>query len=155
MSRTLPHSDFLSEAVVSMQGHLVTLDDYDELGADYAVVLFSSLGDRLAEYSLSELLTAEEISHSERSDCGIHWRHGARYFFLLDLVPRLYLALPGGEILEFDLQSGRMNRGEISTFPDLRPVMERSFPNEEAEVWPTSLRFSSITDGIGARSLLC
>ena len=65
--------------------------------------------------------------------------------------PRLYLALQGGEILEFDLQSGRMRRGEISTFPDLQQVVERSFPNEEAEVWPTSLRFSSITDGIGAR----
>ena len=92
-SATLPHSDFLSEAVVSMQGHLVTLDDYNELGADHAVVLFNSLGERLADYSLFELLTGEEISHSERSDCGIHWRQGARYFFLLDLVPRLYLAL--------------------------------------------------------------
>ena len=150
-SAILPHEAFPAEAVVSQAGHLVTLDDYYQSGQANAVTLVDSAGSPIGAYALTELLLGEEIAALERSDCGIHWRDGASYFFLLDAASRFYIALSGGLVLEFNLQNGTFRRGEASAFPELLHVMEQPFADEQVAPWATSLRFSSITDGVRGR----
>lgn len=150
-SATLPHETFPGEAVVSRAGDLVTLDEYYQSGQTNAVVLVDGAGSLIGAFALTDLLRDDEILSLERSDCGIHWRDGASYFFLLESEPRFYIALSGGLVLEFHLETGRFRRGRASAFPDLLQVMGRSFANERAEPWATSLRFSSITDLVRGR----
>lgn len=149
-SAPLPHGRFPSEAVVSVEGHLVTLDDYYEPGGPDAVVLLDGAGRHLGSHALSDLLTEREIAALERSDCGIHWREGARYYFLTGAAPRFYVVLASALALEFDLARGGFRRGPADAFPDLVEVMGQPWADEEAGVWPTSLRFSSITDVVGS-----
>ncbi|HUG02709.1 MAG TPA: hypothetical protein VML95_12650 [Longimicrobiales bacterium] len=92
-SATLPHDAFPAEAVVSQAGHLVTLDDYYQSGQANAVVLVDTARSLVGAYALTELLLEDEISALERSDCGVHWRDGARYFFLLEAASRFFIAL--------------------------------------------------------------
>lgn len=117
-------------------------------GSDYAnaVVLLDTAASVLGRYALADLLDEDEIATVERSDCGIHWREGARYFFLLDTSQRCYIALATGLVLEFSLEDGAFRRGSAGAFPALARVMKRAFANEEVESWSTSLRFSSLTD---------
>lgn len=148
-SATLQHGHFPHDAVVSMEGHVVTLDDYFQVGGENAVVLLDRLGRELRAYGLSDLLTEAEIADLEWSDCGILWRTGAGYYFLLGASPRFYVVLGGGPVLEFDLVSGALRRGANEAFPELAEILAKPWPNEEAEVWRTSLRFSSLTDLVG------
>jgi hypothetical protein len=145
---TLPHAAFPQDALVSTDGHVVTLDDYWQTGREHAVVVFDARGRQRSGYRLEELLTAEQIADLEWSDCGIQWRLGAKYFFVLDAAPHLYIVLPS-VTLQLDLTSGGFRRGPAASFPELTGVMSRPFPDEEAHVWATSLRFSSITDVLG------
>jgi hypothetical protein len=142
---TLPHTAFPAEALVSMDGHLVTFDDHHQLGQVHAVVVFDAQGRQRAAYRLDELLTAAQTRAFERSDCGVHWRREARYYFLLGSAPRLYVVLPS-LTLELDLEGGGFRRGDAGSFAGLAAVMREPFPDEEVEVWSTSLRFSSLTD---------
>lgn len=150
-SVTLPHEESPAEAVVSQAGHLVTLDDYYKPGEANAVVLVDSVGHLVGAYALTDLLHEDEILAVGRSDCGIQWRDGARYYFLLQPVPRFYIVLSSGLVLEFRLGDGAFGRGRAGAFPDLLQVMGQDFANEEVAPWATSLRFSSITDVLGAR----
>ena len=100
-SASLPHGSFPSEAVVSTRGHLVTLDDYQELGMGHAVVIFDNGGTQLADYALSDLLTSAETNEIDRSDCGINWRVGAEYYFFLETNPRFYVVLASGIVLKW------------------------------------------------------
>ncbi len=128
-----------------------TLDDYYEPGSGNAVVLVDGMGNQLAGYALIDLFLEEEIAAFEWSDCGIHWRDGARYFFLLEATPRFYIVLSSGLVLEFSLENGAFVRGEVGEFPDLVQVLAQPFANEQVEPWATSLRFSSITDAVRGR----
>jgi hypothetical protein len=129
-----------------MAGHVVTLDDYHELGGDHALVIYDRNGRFVRSFTLGELLGAWRLDRVQLSDCGRAWREGVRFFFTSTIRPKLYVLLPSRSVLELDLEAGELRRGAISDFPALGAIVARQFPNEETEVWVTSLRFSSISD---------
>lgn len=147
---TLPHQAFPLAAVVSMGGHLVTLDDHGGYGLDvgHAVVLMGADGP-IRDFSLTDLFTEEELGEFRISDCGYAWREGARFFFLLEGEQRFYILLAGGRVLEFDLESGDLQRGTEADFPELAAAAAREHANEETQVWSITLRFASISDTRG------
>jgi hypothetical protein len=59
--------------------------------------------------------------------------------------------LSWGRVLELTLATGALRRGTLTDFAALRAITAQRFANERAEVWPISLRFSSITDVQRAR----
>src|SRR6476659_6977873 len=133
-------------ALVSMAGHLVTLDDYYETGGDHALVIYDRDGRLVRSFTLGQLLGATRLEGIQWSDCGRAWRQGVRFFFTSASNPKLYVLLPSRGVLEIALENGDLRRGGISDFPALGAILARAYPNEEAEVWVTSLRFSSISD---------
>jgi hypothetical protein len=133
-------------ALVSMAGHLVTLDDYYDTGGNHAIVIYNRDGRFVRSFTLSELLEPRDLYGAQLSDCGRAWREGVRFFFTITSNPKLYALLPSRRALELGLETGKLRRGEITDFPALGAILTRKFPNEETEVWVTSLRFSSISD---------
>jgi hypothetical protein len=133
-------------ALVSMAGHLVTLDDYYETGGANALVIYDRGGRFVRSFALTELLEPQDLNAAQLSDCGRAWREGVRFFFTATSNPKLYALLPSRRALELGLETGKLRRGAIGDFPVLRAIIARQFPNEETEVWVTSLRFSSISD---------
>jgi len=145
----LPWAPFPREALVSTEGHVVLLDDDFEANGAHALALVGAGGKPAGAYRLSQLFSEGELQAMDWSDCGIHWRNGASYWFLLDGAPRFYVVLGGELALELDLATGDLRRGAVEEFPRLQAVRATPWPNEEVEVWSTSLRFSSITDLVG------
>jgi hypothetical protein len=133
-------------ALVSMAGHLVTLDEYYETGSTNALVIYGRDGRFVRSFTLGQLLGAGPLERIQWSDCGRAWRQGVRFFFTSTSNPKLFVLLPSRSVLELDLETGDLRRGGISDFPGLRAIIAQQFPNEETEVWITSLRFSSISD---------
>jgi hypothetical protein len=78
-----------------------------------------------------------------------YWNDQARYYFLDD-PGRFYIVLPANKVIGFQLADGQHKYGSISDFPELSKVTANQNANERAEVWRTSLRFSSITDVLAA-----
>lgn len=148
---TLPHQDFPMAALVSMAGHMVTLDDHSNYGLDvgHAVVLVGADGGVRGDFSLTDLFTEAELEEFPVSDCGYDWREDARFFFLLDGEQRFYMLLAGGLVLEFDLDSGALRRGTEADFPELAATAAREHANEETQIWSITLRFASISDRMG------
>jgi hypothetical protein len=133
-------------AIVSMAGHLVTLDDYYDTGGTNALVIYDRDGRFVRGYTLAQLLEPRDLEGVQWSDCGRAWRQGVRFFFTITDNPKLYALLPSRRAIELTLRSGQLRRGTITQFPSLVAIVARQFPNEETEVWVTSLRFSSISD---------
>jgi hypothetical protein len=74
---------------------------------------------------------------------------GAQYYFLKN-PDRFYIVLKQGKAMEFALKNGALCYGASA---DLSALIEKEhFPSEEAEVWSTSLRFSSITDVVAVNA---
>ena len=139
------------EAVVSMDGHLVTLNEWANVGFHNAVVIYDLNGKLVKSYSLDELLTKDDVEKVERSKSSRYWNRGARYYFLR-APARLYILLSWHKALEFSLESGAFRYGNLSDFSDLAALVEKHSVNEEAEIWATSLRFSSITDVMNVKA---
>jgi hypothetical protein len=139
------------QAVVSMHGRLVTLNEYSALGYKNAVAIYSQTGTLVKTYQLDELIPATDSGKIETSTSSRWWNKDAKYYFL-DNPARLYVVLPWGKVAEFHLDTGRHKYGSSTQFSELAEVLAKgSNANEEAEVWATSLRFSSITDLVEAK----
>jgi hypothetical protein len=139
------------QAVVSMQGRLVTLNEYGALGYKNAVAIYSQTGSLVRRYQLDELIPSSDIGKIQTSMSSRWWTKDAKYYFL-ENPGRLYVVLPWGKVLEFQLDSGRFRYGPATGFGDLAKVLAKgNVTNEEAEIWETSLRFSSITDVLEAQ----
>jgi len=54
--------------------------------------------------------------------------------------------LPADKVIRFQLSDGQRKYGAISDFPELSKITANPYANERAEVWRTSLRFSSIAE---------
>jgi len=137
---------FPQAALVSMQGDLVTLDDYDRPGEADAVVIYDRSGQLRRRFALTELLDSAALASVMRSDCGFHWREDAIFYFTGGEQPRLYIVQHRGRVLEFDLRTGAFRRAPEPAFPALNAILAREHPNEQTGIWRISLRFSSITD---------
>ena len=122
------------EAVVSMDGTLVTLDADADSGTDHAVVVYDGRGHVVRSWKLDDLVPRDDAAKLEQSKSSPHWTQGAKYYFIRD---KLYIALAFGKTIEIALKDGRIKYGVAM------PAVDN---NAEAEVWRTSLRFSSITD---------
>jgi hypothetical protein len=134
------------QAVVSMQGRLVTLNEYGALGYQNAVAIYSQTGALVKTYQLDELIPASDSGKIEKSTSSRWWTKGAKYYFL-DNPGRLYVVLPWGKAAEFHLDTGRHMYGPSAQFSELAKLLAKgNSTNEETEIWATSLRFSSITD---------
>ncbi len=134
-------------AIVSMAGDLVTLDDYHGSGAEHAIVLYDVGGRFVRSYTLEQLLSSADLARVPVSDCGRLWREGAAFYFTAPPDAKLYVVLSWGRVLEVALSTGGLRRGTMADFPTLRSITTRTaFANERTEVWPLSLRFSSLTD---------
>jgi hypothetical protein len=155
------------QAVVSPQGDLVTLNEHGSVGYDNAVVIYGRDGHLVKAYTLDELLPATVISRNENeakipiSISSRWWTRDATYYFLAQPA-RFYVALPWGSALEFLLENGKASYAPATAFPALAALRQKEAGdaargmfhslNEEVEIWATSLRFSSITDVLAARS---
>ena len=141
------------QAVVSMQGRLVTFNEYGAVGYKNAVAIYSQSGSLVAKYQLDEFIPAADIGRIETSESSRWWTKGAKYYFL-ESPGRLYVVLSWGKIVEFNLDTGRHKYGPATEFSDLSKAMAKgNFSNEETEIWPTSLRFSSITDLVETKAI--
>lgn len=147
VNTTMPY-----EAVVSMDGRLVTLNEWANLGFQNAVVIYNLEGKLVRSYDLDSLLPEEDVNTVERSKSSRYWTRGARYYFFLREPARLYILLSWQKALEFFLEDGKFRYGNVKSFPDLAALVEKQSVDEEAQVWATSLRFSSITDVVKAET---
>ena len=138
------------EAIVSMDGVLVTLNDYAKVGEANVVVIYDAGGKLVKSYALDALVPKDDVKKFDWGLSGRWWNADAKYYFLGDPA-RLYVVLKWGNAMEFMLKDGAFNYGALADFPDLAAVMKNPHANEQAEVWATSLRFSSITDVLEAR----
>jgi hypothetical protein len=143
---TLPHESMPQAALVSMEGHVVTLDDYHQAGAVHALAIIDRGGRFVRSYALEELLEPAALALVPQSDCGRLWREGARFFFTGPANPTLYVLLSSQRVLQVALSTGELRRGGVSDYPELAEILSRSHPNEEAEIRALSLRFSSLSD---------
>ena len=146
INKEMPH-----EAVVSMDGRLVTLNEWANVGFQNAVVIYDLNGKLVKSYDLDSLLPKEDVNTVERSASSRYWNKGARYYFLREPA-RLYILLSWQKAMEFWLGDGKFRYGNVSDFPDLSGLVKEHSVNEEAEIWATSLRFSSITDVVKVKA---
>lgn len=130
-------------AVVSMEGELVTLNEYANLGFRHAVVIYDRAGALVRSWALEELLSPQELAAVDRSVSSRWWTRGAEYHFVRDPA-RFYVVPARGRALEFSLSDGSFRAAPRAAFP----ALARPDANARVEVWATSLRFSSITDAL-------
>ena len=138
-------------ALVSMTGHVVTLDDYHEAGAEHALVVYDPGGQRVRSFTLRDLLGDADLSQVPRSDCGWLGREEARFFFTRSIDAKLYVLLASRGALEVTLTTGELKRGLEADFPSLVEILQENFPNEEAAIRALNLRFASLSDFIPDR----
>jgi hypothetical protein len=142
----LANTQLPQAALVSMAGDFVTLDDYYQAGAEHAIVIYDRGGRLIRSFTLEQLLEPTDLARVPLSDCGRLWRDGTMSYFTSAPDAKLYVVFPWGRVLELTLASGALSRGELTDFATLRDITARRFPNEQAESWSLSLRFSSLTD---------
>lgn len=139
------------QALISQAGDLITLNDHGSVGYRNAIVIYDQLGHATKAYQLDELLPADEISMNENtnkipiSTSSRWWNRDAKYYFFQE-PSRFYVVLPWGSALEILVKDGTFHYGAAGNFPELAKSRANPHANEQAEVWQSSLRFSSITD---------
>jgi hypothetical protein len=133
-------------ALISMAGHVVTLDEHYQAGGDHAVVVFAPEGRLVRSIGLEHLLDRADLARVELSDCGRLWRDGAAFYFSRPPDAKLYVVFSWGRAVEIDLATGALRRGGLRDFETLRELTSQRWPNELAESWEINLRFSSLTD---------
>ncbi len=134
------------EAILSMDGHLVTLNEWWHVGYEHAVVIYDRFGKLVKTYALDQLIPQTDMDKFSESVSSRWWNKGAKYYFI-NKPARLYIVLAWGSALEFSLADGQVRYGPANTFQGLKTADG----NAETEVWATSLRFSSVTDLLQAR----
>ncbi len=139
------------EAIVSMDGYLVTLNDYARMGGKHAIVIYDPKGKLVKSYALDQLLPKEDAQLIPASMSGRWWNEKATYFFL-EKPDRLYIVLALGKTMEFGLEDGAFKYDQANAFPDLAPLLVKPHANERTEIWRTNLRFSSVTDILAAKA---
>ena len=137
-------------ALVSMDGHLVTMNDLTGGDPKHSVAIYSPGGKFVKSYGLREILPKEAAPFLPMSG----WTREATFYFL-EKPARLYIIPVGGrtgKAMEFMLADGAFRSGDLKNFPDAAKLIEaKRESNAKTEIWATSLRFSSITDVLAAK----
>ena len=136
------------QTVVSMRGHLVTMNGGTGTYQEHSVAIYDPNGKLVKSHPFKSLRPlVERMAHLPMWG----WHRSARYFF-----PRkaalFYILLPWGKAMEFDLKDGAFQHGDPKGFPELAALTGKGHVDEQAVIWATSLRFSSITDVLQARA---
>ena len=122
------------QAIVSMQGRLVTLNEYGALGYKNAVAIYSQTGTLVRTHQLDEFVPATDRGKIKTSTSLRWWNKDAKYYFL-ENPPRLYVVMPWGKVAEFYLDTERHKYGSATQFSELAKVRARgSNANEVTEV---------------------
>lgn len=146
------------EGLVSMDGRLVTLNEWGAIGHAHAIVVYDRRGQLVADIHGDRVLSAlgpEANAHVHPSDTTRWWNQDAKYYFSRDgsspgsyrMGARLYVRLNWPRVLVVNLETGEFKGGAPSDFPELTAIAGDS--NAATAVWKTSLRFSSMTDQSG------
>jgi hypothetical protein len=131
------------EAIVSMDGWLVTFDEWGNLGYDNAVVIYDPRGKLVKSWKLDDLLP-EDVRDRDRSISSRYWRKGASYAF--DAKRKLLrIGFKPTGVLEIGLADGSHTYKPSGT-------LASASSNDMTEVWEVNLRFSSITDVLAAKA---
>lgn len=139
-------------AVISMEQEVVTLNEYARAGYQNAVVIYNKQGQIVKSFDFDDLISEEDKGQFPMSAGSRWWNSEARYFFLAK-PSRLYVVLKWGKVMEFSLSDGKFQSGKLVDFPAIVTLAKspQDTTNEEALIWSTSLRFSSITDVLNPR----
>ena len=98
--------------LVSDGNVVVTLDMECRVGWEHSLVVYGSKGRRIADYSLEDLLTPEEIrDRVTGSISSRHWTAGADFSFEMNpSVQLLKIRLPWGRLVVIDLITGKLRQ---------------------------------------------
>ena len=96
------------EFFVADSGHLVTLDNWHNVGYGKVVAIYDARGKPIRAYELRELFDADEIQRFPHSVSSIHWRKGPAYI-RQDQTTALVSVASGADFL-FGLDSGAFER---------------------------------------------
>jgi len=149
--RELANDRMPVEAILSMDGWLVTFNDWGGMGMAHSIVVYDPRGRLVADWSGDQLFkepALERIARQRTSVSSIWWNEKAKYYFTR--ASTLFIALADNVVMRIDLARGSYRVGVAAAFPDYATVSGDS--NAVTEVWKTSLRFSSITDVLAARN---
>ena len=139
------------EAVVSMDGWLVTLNEWGGTGKAHAIVVYDRRGRLVADWSGDQLFAdpaLKNIARARMSMSSIWWNEKATYYF--SRANTLFIKLPTDVVIRIDLAGGAYRVGPPSAFRDYAAVAADAAAL--TEVWKTSLRFSSITDNLAVHA---
>ena len=140
------------EAIVSMDGWLVTLNNWGSMGKAHAIVVYDRRGRLVADWSGDQLFAhpaLEKIARARTSASSIWWNEKAKYYF--SRANTLFISVADDVVIRIDLAGASYRVGTPSTFRDYPAIAADT--NALTEVWKTSLRFASITDLLAARRL--
>jgi len=149
--RELVNAHMPVEAIVSMDGWLVTFNDWYGAGMAHAIAVYDPRGRLVADWSGDQLFghpALEMIARGRTSMSSIWWNEKAKYYFSRTNI--LFISLQPDVVIRIALDRGSYRVGAPATFPDYETVSADG--NAFTEVWKTSLRFSSITDILAARA---
>jgi hypothetical protein len=149
--RELANDRMPVEAIVSMDGWLVTFNDWGGMGKTHSIVVYDPGGRRVADWSGDQLFkdaALQKIARERMSVSSIWWNEKAKYYFTR--ASALFISLADNVVIRIDLAGGSYRVGVPATFRDYAIVSGDT--NGVTEVWKTSLRFSSITDLLAARA---
>jgi hypothetical protein len=96
------------EFFVADNGHLLTLDNWHNVGYGKVVAIYDARGKPIRAYELRELFDAGEIKRFPHSVSSIHWRKGPAYV-RQDQTTALVTVAPGADLL-FSLENGAFTR---------------------------------------------
>jgi len=139
------------DAIVSQDGWLVTINNWYGAGQAHSLAVYDPRGHLVADWSGDRLFNdpaLQKIARDRTSMSSIWWNQHATYYFTRQHV--LYIHLSADAVIRVDLASGSYRVGPASAFRDY--TVAAADANALTEIWKTSLRFSSITDVLAARS---
>jgi hypothetical protein len=93
------------EFLVADSGHLITVDNWHNVGYGKVVSVYDARGKLIRSYELRELFTPEEIRRFPHSVSSIHWRKGPLYI-RQDQKTALVTVAEGADFL-FGMETGR------------------------------------------------
>ena len=95
------------EFLVADNGHLVTLDNWHNVGYGKVVAIYDARGKLIRAYELRELFDAEEIKRFPHSMSSIHWRNGTLYIRQDQTTALVTVASGTGADFLFGIETGR------------------------------------------------
>ena len=140
------------EGLVSMDGRLVTLNEWGAVGHAHAIVVYDRRGQLVADIQGDKVVAAlgpEGKAHLRPSESSLWWNQDAKYYFSRDgsspgsyrQGARLYVRLNWPRVVVVNLETGELKGGAPAEFPELTVIAADT--NAATAVWKTSLRFSS------------